>query len=38
MEYEGVAIGGIGFKLGADIARLTAEMGYWLGSHSGVVG
>ena len=31
VEYVGEAIGGIGFKLGADIGRLTAEMGYWLG-------
>jgi RimJ/RimL family protein N-acetyltransferase len=30
IEYEGAAIGGIGFKLGADIARLSLEMGYWL--------
>ena len=31
MEYGGEAVGGIGFKLGIDIARLSAEMGYWLG-------
>jgi [ribosomal protein S5]-alanine N-acetyltransferase len=31
VEYAGEAVGGIGFKLGTDIARLTAEMGYWLG-------
>jgi len=31
VEYGGEAIGGIGFKLGTDIARLSAEMGYWLG-------
>jgi ribosomal-protein-alanine N-acetyltransferase len=30
VEYDGGAIGGIGFKLGLDVARLTAEMGYWL--------
>ncbi len=30
MEFEGEAIGGIGFKLGVDIARLSVEMGYWL--------
>jgi [ribosomal protein S5]-alanine N-acetyltransferase len=30
MEFEGGAIGGIGFKLGVDIARLSVEMGYWL--------
>ena len=31
VEYGGEAVGGIGFRLGADIARLSAEMGYWLG-------
>jgi RimJ/RimL family protein N-acetyltransferase len=31
VEHEGEAVGGIGFKLGTDIARLSAEMGYWLG-------
>jgi len=31
VEYADEAVGGIGFKLGADIARLSAEMGYWLG-------
>jgi|SRR5208337_2688252 len=31
VEYGGEAIGGIGFKLGTDVARLSAEMGYWLG-------
>ncbi len=31
MEYADEAVGGIGFKLGIDIARLSAEMGYWLG-------
>jgi len=30
IEHEGEAIGGIGFRLGSDIARLSAEMGYWL--------
>jgi ribosomal-protein-alanine N-acetyltransferase len=30
IEFDGQAIGGIGFKLGVDIARLSAEMGYWL--------
>jgi RimJ/RimL family protein N-acetyltransferase len=30
LEYGGEAIGGIGFKLGSDIARLSLEMGYWL--------
>jgi RimJ/RimL family protein N-acetyltransferase len=31
VEFEGEAVGGIGFKMGTDIARLSAEMGYWLG-------
>lgn len=31
IEYGGEAVGGIGFKLGIDIARLSVEMGYWLG-------
>lgn len=31
VEHGGEAIGGIGFKLGVDIARISAEMGYWLG-------
>ena len=30
IEFGSEAIGGIGFRLGADIARLSAEMGYWL--------
>ncbi len=31
VEYADEAVGGIGFKLGTDIARISAEMGYWLG-------
>jgi len=31
VEYGGEAVGGIGFKIGVDISRLSAEMGYWLG-------
>lgn len=31
VEHAGEAIGGIGFKLGTDIARLSIEMGYWIG-------
>lgn len=31
IEYDGEPIGGVGFKLGTDIARLSVEMGYWLG-------
>ena len=31
VEHEREAVGGIGFRLGTDIARLSAEMGYWLG-------
>ena len=30
VELNGEAIGGIGFRLGTDIARRSAEMGYWL--------
>lgn len=30
IEFEGEAVGGVGFLLGRDIARMTAEMGYWL--------
>lgn len=30
IEYGAEAVGGIGFKLGVDIARLSVEMGYWL--------
>jgi RimJ/RimL family protein N-acetyltransferase len=30
IEMTGEAIGGVGFLLGRDIARMTAEMGYWL--------
>lgn len=30
IEYESGPIGGVGFLLGADIARISAEIGYWL--------
>jgi len=30
IEYGGEAIGGLGFLMGRDIARISAEMGYWL--------
>jgi len=30
IEYGGEAVGGVGFLLGRDIARRSAEMGYWL--------
>jgi RimJ/RimL family protein N-acetyltransferase len=30
VEYAGGPIGGVGFLLGADIARISAEIGYWL--------
>ena len=30
IEYGGEAAGGVGFLLGRDIARMSAEMGYWL--------
>ncbi len=31
IEFEREAIGCVGFKLGTDIARVSIEMGYWLG-------
>ena len=31
IEIDGAAAGGIGFRLGEDVHRHTAEMGYWLG-------
>lgn len=31
IELAGEPIGGVGFKLGTDIARLSVEMGYWVG-------
>jgi RimJ/RimL family protein N-acetyltransferase len=31
IEYAGEAVGGIGLRLGQDIERVTAEIGYWLG-------
>ena len=31
LQYEREAIGGLGFQLGTDISRASAEMGYWLG-------
>ncbi|MGC2111310.1 MAG: GNAT family protein [Candidatus Korobacteraceae bacterium] len=30
VEYGGEAVGGIGFRLGTDIARKSVEIGYWL--------
>jgi RimJ/RimL family protein N-acetyltransferase len=33
IEHGGEAIGGIGFQIGIDIARVSAEMGYWLGEN-----
>ena len=30
VEYGDEAVGGVGFLLGRDIARISAEMGYWL--------
>ena len=30
IEYSGEAAGGVGFLIGRDIARMSAEMGYWL--------
>lgn len=31
LEFGGEAVGGIGFKIGVDIARMSVEVGYWLG-------
>jgi RimJ/RimL family protein N-acetyltransferase len=31
IEVEGQAVGAIGFTIGADIERFSAEIGYWLG-------
>jgi len=31
IEADGEAAGGIGLKRGADVERMTAEVGYWLG-------
>jgi ribosomal-protein-alanine N-acetyltransferase len=31
IEVDGAAAGGIGFRLGQDVHRHTAEVGYWLG-------
>ncbi|MGE3856720.1 MAG: GNAT family N-acetyltransferase [Dehalococcoidia bacterium] len=31
IEVDGAAVGGIGVRLGADVERLSAEIGYWLG-------
>jgi RimJ/RimL family protein N-acetyltransferase len=30
IQYGDEAIGGLGFQIGADIARVSAEIGYWL--------
>jgi RimJ/RimL family protein N-acetyltransferase len=30
IEYGGEAVGGIGFQIGIDISRISAELGYWL--------
>jgi ribosomal-protein-alanine N-acetyltransferase len=31
IEVDGEAVGGIGLAIGADVHRLGAEIGYWLG-------
>jgi RimJ/RimL family protein N-acetyltransferase len=33
IELEGVAASGIGIRLGQDVHRQTAELGYWLGEN-----
>lgn len=30
IQYRGEAIGGLGFQIGLDIARVSAEIGYWV--------
>jgi RimJ/RimL family protein N-acetyltransferase len=30
LQHGGEAIGGLGFQIGVDISRVSAEMGYWL--------
>ena len=30
---DGQAVGSIGLKLGTDVERISAELGYWLGAH-----
>lgn len=31
IEVEGEAVGGVGFSIGFDVERFSAEVGYWLG-------
>ena len=31
IDLDGAAVGGVGFVLGADVERVSAEVGYWLG-------
>lgn len=31
IQYADEAIGGLGFQIGSDIGRVSAEIGYWLG-------
>jgi [ribosomal protein S5]-alanine N-acetyltransferase len=31
IDIDGVAVGGIGIRLGTDVHRYTAELGYWIG-------
>ncbi len=31
LQYQDEAMGGLGFQIGVDISRVSAEMGYWLG-------
>ena len=31
IAVKGAAVGGIGFQLGGDVERVSAEIGYWLG-------
>lgn len=34
IEHHGEAVGGIGLKLGTDVERVSAEVGYWLGERA----
>lgn len=31
LQFDGEAVGGVGFQAGLDISRVSIEMGYWLG-------
>lgn len=31
IDIDGKAVGGVGFVMGSDVERISAEIGYWLG-------